>query len=913
MKSQSATPVLPSNLRRFLVVLLVLTSLLIVDSAYLGSVTLVQWITGKQLENQLFLAMFLVHLVLGFALIIPAIAFMALHLRRAIKRPNRIAVRLGLSLLVSVLALIISGVVLTRGLPLVEMKNPDTREIVYWIHIIAPIAIVWLFLLHRLAGPKIRWRVGLGVLSVSCVVSIVGVILLQERSSTIGGSAEFSPALAKTVGNEYIPAHQLMMDDYCAECHPDVHASWAVSAHRFASFNNPAYAFSVTNTREKVLRRDGDVTAARFCAGCHDPVPLFSGEFDDPEYDFLNSISAHAGITCLSCHSIQEVGSTKGNADYLIGAPDHYPFAQSQNVALRWLSGLLIKGKPSFHKSTMLKPFHKEAEFCSTCHKVHLPEELNEYRWLRGQNHYDSYLLSGVSGHGVASFYYPESAVHTCNECHMKFVRSDDFGAKPYLDDSRLFVRDHQFPAANTALESLVGLPRESLVAHRKMLEGAIRVDVFGFREGDELEQPPNGPLGEFGSTLKQNTSYTVDIVLRTLTLGHMFTQGTSDSNEVWLDVAVSSEDAVIAQSGALDPNDGTVDQRAHFVNAYILDREGNQIAFRNAEDIFTKLYDNQIAPGSASVVHYRFSIPEHVFGTVTLTAKLKYRKFNTRYLKAIHGEEFEFNSLPVTLIGEDSVVFEVENDGYSAHINMSKEAEKESIEPWVRWNDFGIGWLNKPDKNGLRQAEHSFKEVVEFGRAEGHLNLARTYLSEGRLDEAQRELELALNKGGYPWSVAWFGGLVDLQKGNLDSAIQKFEGLRDTRFSEARRREFDFSMDYRLLNTLARTYFERAKQETNAEQGKQWLQRSLAQYDATLAIDSENLTAHYGLAQTYSLLGNHELATYHRTRHEKYRVDDNARDRATAVARRKDPAANHAADPIVIYALRAPTDDIVQ
>ena len=26
--------------------------------------------------------------------------------------------------------------------------------------------------------------------------------------------------------------------------------------------------------------------------------------------------------------------------------------------------------------------------------KVHLPEELNHYKWLRGQNHYDSFLLS---------------------------------------------------------------------------------------------------------------------------------------------------------------------------------------------------------------------------------------------------------------------------------------------------------------------------------------------------------------------------------------------------------------------------------------------------------------------------------------------------------------------------------------
>ena len=37
------------------------------------------------------------------------------------------------------------------------------------------------------------------------------------------------------------------------------------------------------------LERDGSTQAARWCAGCHDPVPFFSGEFDDPDYDDVNN------------------------------------------------------------------------------------------------------------------------------------------------------------------------------------------------------------------------------------------------------------------------------------------------------------------------------------------------------------------------------------------------------------------------------------------------------------------------------------------------------------------------------------------------------------------------------------------------------------------------------------------------
>ena len=53
------------------------------------------------------------------------------------------------------------------------------------------------------------------------------------------------------------------------------------------------------------MQRDGNVHASRWCAGCHDPVPFFSGafesaRFDDPDYDIGKDPMAGAGITCTS-------------------------------------------------------------------------------------------------------------------------------------------------------------------------------------------------------------------------------------------------------------------------------------------------------------------------------------------------------------------------------------------------------------------------------------------------------------------------------------------------------------------------------------------------------------------------------------------------------------------------------------
>ncbi len=91
---------------------------------------------------------------------------------------------------------------------------------------------------------------------------------------------------------------------------------------------------------------------------------------------------------------------------------------------------------------------------------------------LRGQNHYDPYLLSGVSGHGARSFYYPPVAQTNCNGCHMPLVASNDFGAKFFGDSKELSIHDHLFPSANTGIAWL--RDRDDVTAaHQKFLEGS--------------------------------------------------------------------------------------------------------------------------------------------------------------------------------------------------------------------------------------------------------------------------------------------------------------------------------------------------------------------------------------------------------------------------------------------------------
>jgi tetratricopeptide (TPR) repeat protein len=488
----------------------------------------------------------------------------------------------------------------------------------------------------------------------------------------------------------------------------------------------------------------------------------------------------------------------------------------------------------------------------------------------------------------------------------MNLVASDDFGSAVRDDSGELKVHDHQFPSANAAVAFLMGAPQEAIDAHEKFSKGVVRVDLFGLREGGSIEGELHAPLRPELPELEPGKGYLIDAVVRTLKMGHVFTQGTADSNEVWLDVTVKSGTRVIGRSGARG-EDGQVDPWSHFLNVYMLDREGRRIDRRNAQDIFIPLYDHQIPPGAADVIHYAFELPADVTEPVTIDVALRYRKFDTTYVRQFQGDEFDGNDLPIMTLATDSLTLPVRGGAAVAE-------QKVEIQPWERWNDYGIGLLRKAGASGpageLRQAEEAFRQVEELGRPDGPLNLGRVYLREGRLEDAAVALKRAAEHDppAYPWSVLWFSGLVDKQNGFLDEAIADFKELVTLDSAEVRKREFDFSQDYLLLNELGQTLYERAKEERGEErriQREVLLREALGYFERTLAIDSENLAAHYNLYLILAELGDHVKSEEHRKLHEKYKPDDNARDRAVSTARRSDPAANHAAEAVVIYDLQ--------
>ncbi len=230
-----------------------------------------------------------------------------------------------------------------------------------------------------------------------------------------GPKGPFFPSSAQVYGGEKIPSKFFMESDSCKRCHEDIYNQWFSSAHHFSSFNNQWYRKAVEYMQDTVGTRP-----SKWCGGCHDPAVLYSGLMDTPIKQIVHRPEAQAGLGCMMCHSIAQVKSTMGQADFYLEYPKLHALAASKNPVVRTLHDFLVRMNPEPHRRVFLKPFMRSqtAEFCSTCHKVHLDVPVNHYRWIRGFNEYDNWQASGVSGQGARSFYYPPKPA-MCADCHM--------------------------------------------------------------------------------------------------------------------------------------------------------------------------------------------------------------------------------------------------------------------------------------------------------------------------------------------------------------------------------------------------------------------------------------------------------------------------------------------------------------
>jgi tetratricopeptide (TPR) repeat protein len=745
-----------------------------------------------------------------------------------------------------------------------------------------------------------RWSIALAVLTIAAAGLRFGLpkerirnpqtVPMSMTEEGEGPKSPFWPSSARTNTGGLIPSDFFMDSKLCGGCHKDIYDQWNSSVHHFASFNNRFYRRTIEHMQEL-----SGTKGSKWCAGCHDHALFFNGRFDKPIKEQVDTPEAQNGLGCMSCHSIVHVGSSMGNGDFTIEYPPLHHIASSHNPWIRKLDSFITYLNPEPHRRTFMKPFMRQdsPEYCAACHKVHLDQPVNNYRWLRGFNEYDNWQASAVSGQGARSFYYPANP-STCSECHMPLVASHDPGGRNGM------VHSHRFPAANTAI-AYVNKDAEQLRLTEKFLQsGFITVDLFAatpvdemkgqtemrrrstdapalastFAVGEEAEQTGPAvirevgkiaaPIGTAGVRFQPGSTVRVDAVVRTRKIGHFFPAGTVDGYDVWLEFkARDANGRIIAWSGRVENGDrGPVDKGAHFYRSFQIDGEGNPINKRNAWQTRSVLYVRLIPPGAADTAHFRVSIPRDVAGPITLEAKLNYRKFADYYTKfsyagvakpgaaglAFDNREYTFDSapvpvLPIVTLAYATAKIEVGVPHWEAVV---RKQDRE------RWNDWGIGLLLQGD---LKGAEFAFRRVTEAEPeyADGWLNVGRALIQEGEAEAARPFVEKALALK------------PDLARGHFFRAmIEKTAG--------------DYEAALRDLNETVRQY-PRDRVAQNQVGRILFLERRFADaivaLKKTLDVDPEDVQAHYNLTLCYRGLGQLDKAEREEKLFLRFKADE--------------------------------------
>jgi Flp pilus assembly protein TadD len=739
-----------------------------------------------------------------------------------------------------------------------------------------------------------------------------------------GPAGSFFPSSAQVYGNRKIPSKFFMESQSCKRCHEDIYNQWNSSAHHFSSFNNQWYRKSIEYMQDTVGTKP-----SKWCGGCHDPAVLYAGLMDTPIKEIVHRPEAQAGLGCMMCHSIADVKSTMGQADFYLEYPKLHELAADENPVTRALHDFVVRLNPEPHRRVFLKPFMKTqtAEFCSSCHKVHLDVPVNNYRWFRGFNEYDNWQASGVSGQGARSFYYPPKP-QQCADCHMPAESSHDAG------NINGVVHSHRFPGANTAVPTANEDAAQLKLTEGFLKSGALTVDIFAispaqaqlrpgastqadlnttFAVGEEAETkitpgaeatggevlPITAPLNRVQPPLRRGDTVRVDVVVRTKKIGHFFPGGTVDAYDTWLELkGTDDKGQTIFWSGSVEDNGkGPVEKGAHFYRSLQIDAHGNPINKRNAWSTRAVVYVRLIPPGAADTVHYRVAIPENAGNKITFHARLLYRKFSwygtneafagqpdpsspnsvtadyddrptvfTKSLQGVSAKQEKIPDVPIETVAENEVTLAV--IAHNAPATSPQTIVKK--EEWQRWNDYGIGLFLQGD---LKAAAAAFQKVTEADpqNPDGWVNIGRAAVQEGDMDRARTVLEKALALSPNLARANYFYARVLRSDGNYEGAAARLRIVLA-----------QYPRDRVALNDLGRVLFLQRKYPD-----------AISQLQSVLAIDPEDLQAHYNLMLCYNGMGNEKLAKEHQARYMRFKADESSQ-AITGPYRQKHPEDNN-------------------
>ncbi|MBL4659481.1 MAG: hypothetical protein JKY19_03925, partial [Alcanivoracaceae bacterium] len=435
-----------------------------------------------------------------------------------------------------------------------------------------------------------------------------------------------------------------------SNCHSGIYQEWLPSAHRYSSMDD---MFQQVQT---LMVAETSAEHTRYCAGCHDPISLFSGAKNSSNIT-LSAQGADEGASCMVCHSIT-AADIQGNGNYVLTAPQRYLFELSEGNVAKFISDFLIRTYPQQHLQSFSRALYKTPEFCAACHKQYLDTEVNtDIGKVQGQNQYDNWKNSRWSKDRL-----DEST--TCRECHMPLVASNDPSRGDVLDYNRSGNdgkhRSHRTLGTNQYIPKLHQLKGQEL--HTKLTEKWMRGEI----EIPEIAHKwTAGKAMHIEIKVNDHAQIGQQVDLKILILnnkaGHDFPTGPMDMIQSWIEVMVTDEQGNnIYHGGYLDKN-AYVKGLPVIYRADGFDRKGQLIDRHNLWDLVGASYKRSLYPGMSDSIKVPFSIPANttIGSKLNINVKLQYRKANPEFLDRVYGADKKVRT-PITTIAEASKIIKV-------------------------------------------------------------------------------------------------------------------------------------------------------------------------------------------------------------------------------------------------------------
>jgi len=385
--------------------------------------------------------------------------------------------------------------------------------------------------------------------------------------------------------------------DDCADCHSDVASHWMNSAHAYASFDNPWYRASIDQFREQRGEE-----ASRFCAGCHDPLLLMSGDIDRdvvPDNEL-----ASAGITCLICHSVEST-RPDGNASFTL------------TDATVLLPDPANPEEIEAHRARLTLEPLRSAALCGSCHRSFSGPSIGNENHLPGIDDLGDWASSAFAGAVQDRLTSVEQ--DNCQDCHMPTEAASDAEMAGTIDG---MVSSHRWAASHTAMAAQMPDPRHAEQASTE-LEGAVLVDIGAVRAGQRRYLFPRE------SRLRGTERLVFDVLLENQRAGHRFPGGVRDMHDVWIEVEVrdASGELLAVSRPSEDGNDDLF-----VLRATILDAEARPEILHQVHRFSAPAFDRTLPAQEAQAVRYSMTLPQRLELPLRVDARLLHRKHSLEF-----------------------------------------------------------------------------------------------------------------------------------------------------------------------------------------------------------------------------------------------------------------------------------------